>query len=92
LVFWDEDDKYYIAECLEDANIVVYPQRAKHKFVISFLCEPFAYGEQKIQAITQGVNVIDYNGTQHAPTLIILRNPNDFDIQKIIIKAIVRRR
>ena len=70
---WQEPDKYYIGRLydpseLEDLGQIVY------KFTITFVCEPFAYGET-VQVDFQGpVWSASYAGTQETPTRLQITN------------------
>lgn len=70
---WQEPDKYYIGRLydpseLEDLGQIVY------KFTITFVCEPFAYGET-VQVDFQGpVWSASYEGTQETPTRLQITN------------------
>jgi len=92
LVLWDEPDKYYVGELEESIDVTVLPQEVKREFILPLRCEPFAYSEQNIQSITEGVNAIDYQGTAPTPTLIVIRNPNDFPVSNITLTAVAHVR
>lgn len=92
LRLWDEPDKYYIAELMESSEWTVLPKYCKQQFTLSMVCQPFAYGEQITQPISNGVNRINYKGTAETPTLITLRNPNDFEINNITITMVRKRK
>lgn len=70
---WQEPDKYYIGKLydpseLEDLGQIVY------KFTLTFVCEPFAYGET-VQVDFQGpVWSASYEGTQETPTRLQITN------------------
>jgi len=88
LRLWDEPDKYYIGELMESKDLHVTPKYAQQRFILPMLCEPFAYGRQVTEPIRTGANSIDYRGTAQAPTLLIIRNPNDFPVTNITISAV----
>jgi len=92
LRIWDESDKHYVGELMDSVDVIVRSQRIKQSFVLPFLCEPFARGQQITQQITEGENHISYAGTIDTPTMLIIRNPNDFPISDIVIRAIKSRR
>jgi len=85
---WDEPDKFYIGEIMESAAVDVFAQRVMQHFTLPFLCEPFAYGRQVTEDIKTGANPIEYRGTAQAPTLFVIRNPNDFPVTNITISAV----
>jgi len=87
LVLWDEPDKYYVGELEESVDVTVLPQEVKREFTLPLRCEPFAYTDQNALPITDGNNPIDYRGTAETPTLIVIRNPNDFPVSNITLTA-----
>jgi len=92
LTLWDEPDKHYVGELEESADVDVLPQEVKREFLLPFRCEPFAYGEQNTLPIETGMNRIDYQGTAETPTLIVIRNPNDFPVTGITLTAVAHNR
>jgi len=92
LRFWDEPDKFYRGELMESVDVIVHALRNRHKFVLPFHCEPFAFGRQVTQQIRQGDNAIQYSGTIEAPTMLVIRNPNNFPINGISVRAVKTRR
>jgi phage-related protein len=91
LRLWDEPDKHYIGEMFESAEVEVLPGYAGQRFTLSFLCEPFAYGEQKTINLKSGANTVEYRGTAPAPAMLVIRNPNAFAVSEIVITAIKRK-
>ena len=92
-----EPDKHYRAEVFNPPTFeTVYSRWSEWAetrggtFVLPFVCEPFAYGPQVIKPIARGSNPVDYRGTADTPTLIIVRNPNNFAVSNIVITATER--
>lgn len=90
LFFWDEPDKYYIAELFAEVDVDVFPSEVRREFTLPFIAEPFAYGEQNRVRLHRGINYIDYTGTAEAPTLIVLRNVNNHNIVNPTVTSIER--
>ena len=90
LVLYQEPDKHYAAELYDPSEVTELPLEIMREFELSFICEPFAYGDSREEVITDGVNILDYKGTAEAPCRIIIENPNDYDVSNIVITAIKR--
>ena len=91
LTFWDEPDKYYIAEIFDQTDITNIADRLWLEFTLTFICEPFAYKDTTDIKLVNGLNVIDYKGTAKTPTIISLKNNNDFDVTDVTIIATKRK-
>ena len=91
LVLWDEPDKYYIAELFDPTEINNIADRLWLEFTLTFTCEPFAYSELKTESIKNGINRINYLGTEMTPTRLVIENKNNFDVTNISI-TIARRK
>lgn len=91
LVLWDEPDKYYIAELFDPTEIQNIADRLWLEFDLTFICEPFAYTDVKTAPLQSGQNPVDYPGTIHTPTRVVLTNSNDFPVTNITITAIRKR-
>ena len=92
-----EPDKHYRAEVFNPPTFeTIYArwgERAQTRggtFILPLVCEPFAYGPQVIKPITRGNNPVDYRGTADTPTLIIIRNPNNFWVRDIVLTVTER--
>ena len=72
---WDEPDKYYVGRAYDPADIERIAGQAK-RFAITFICEPFAYGEQRT-AIFDGRSELSYAGTARTPTRITITNNSE---------------
>lgn len=92
LIFWDEPDKYYIAELYDPTEITNIADRLWLEFTLTFICEPFAYREITDMQLNFGDNKIEYGGTVKTPTSIFIRNENDFDVSNITITAVKQKR
>lgn len=92
LIFWDEPDKYYIGEIYSPSEIFEFPKANIRTFIIEFICEPFAYTENKVKELKIGSNKIEYNGTEEAPCLIRITNDSNIDIKNINIRVNYIRR
>jgi len=88
LYFWDEPDKFYRCELFDSVDINVFPQEIGRVFILPFVCEPFAYGRMETIKFNAGKNPIEYIGTVQTPTILIIKNNNDFPISNILITAI----
>jgi len=69
---WYEPEKYYIGRIYEDADIERIVGNAK-RFVLPFVCDPFAYGEQVTEQF-KNQTALTYRGSAAAPTHIIITN------------------
>lgn len=73
IVLWDEPDKYYIGRIYDPSELTNLGEIV-YKFTITFVCEPFAYGET-VQVDFQGpVWSASYEGTQETPTRLQITN------------------
>ena len=88
LRLWDEQDKYYMGELIDTVDVKVLPKYQKQIFVLPIVCDPFAYGESKLIKLHNGMNEVDYFGTAETPTMIVIRNPNNFAVSNISVTAI----
>jgi len=88
LRIWDEPEKYYIGELMEDPSMIVYQNHVRNKFVLPFVCEPFAYGPQLAKRVTQGIQEIDYGGTAETPTAIYLKNNSSVPIVGVTLTLV----
>jgi phage-related protein len=84
---WDEPDKYYIGEIYDSPQITVLPKQIARNFTLRFICEPFAYGQQRSIFLVNGVNAISYSGTAETPTLIIIKNLSDMTVNGLYINV-----
>lgn len=82
IVLWDEPDKYYIGR-IYDQTKLEYLGRVGHRTDLSFVCEPFAYGETISGPMP---TVMNYKGTATTPTRIEIRNVSDKTLQGVQIQ------
>ena len=74
ITFWDEPDKYYIGRIYDAAEIEKVGGIGTY-FPLTFICDPFAYGETKNEIVpTNGVLTPNYAGTAETPTRIEIQN------------------
>lgn len=70
---WNEPDKYYVGRIYEAPSLEVI-RNTGNRFPLIFICEPFAYGETKTEAIPSLVFLPEYKGTAPTPTYIVIEN------------------
>lgn len=70
---WDEPDKYYIGR-IYDATDLERVLRTMRKYVLTFVCEPFAYGATVQVDFPGPVWSASYRGTQETPTRLQITN------------------
>jgi len=97
-----EPDKYYFGELIDETPLVAHFDRSDEelrttdgRFVLEFACEPFAYRDRQMISSGQGLferEDIGYSGTIDAPTVMVIRNDNDFPVEVIRISHSVVRR
>lgn len=89
LIYDKEPDKYYTA------RLSGGPPMSQHlkygEFTITWSYNPpLAFGKTITQQITNGENVIAYQGTAETPCVIVLRNTSETDVVNVSITAIKR--
>lgn len=70
---WNEPDKYYIGR-IYDETALQQLRDVANAFTLTFVCEPFAYGQTKTEPFTNLSYIPSYNGTAPTPTYIVIRN------------------
>lgn len=85
LTLWDEPDKHYVARLYDEAELR-YIGRIGHTFDLTFVCEPFAVGTERVKALP---GRIGYPGTARTPCAISIRNDGGSSV--IGLQVIVRR-
>lgn len=80
---WDEPDKTYIGQMYDPTEIERVAGRAK-RFKLTFVCEPFAYGQQKTEAF-QNQKALSYAGSARTPTHIIIANRGATKVHGLVI-------
>lgn len=91
LVFWDEPDKHYVAELFDPTEIQNIADRLWLEFELTFTCEPFAYSDPRTVPLTSGNFSPDYQGTEEAPCILVLRNETSSPIVNPTINFTYRR-
>lgn len=91
LRFFDEPDKFYIAELFDPTEIDNIADRLWLEFTLTFIAEPFAYTDVITKPLVSGINRITYGGTEKTPTLIQLKNENSFAVSNVTITATRRK-
>ena len=82
---WHEPDKYYVGQ-LFDPGAIEYIGVVGNRFVLPFVCEPFAYGEQKTVRF-ENESFFKYAGTAETPVRMTITNTGDSDITGIVVKV-----
>ena len=90
LSLWDEPDKHYIGEIYDPSELTDYYDEAMREFTLTFICEPFAFGQTVTVPIASGKNRMEYRGTAETPCLIVLRNVSKTQCANITLTAIKR--
>lgn len=90
IIFPEEPDKYYIGELYDSNELIMHYSYSNYtttdgEFELNFICEPFAYKTINPINLKSGINYIKYDGTVQAPTLIILKNNNDYAVENVQI-------
>lgn len=74
---WNEPEKYYIGR-IYDATELTQLRSLANEFNITFICEPFAYGETHTVTFAKPNQIPEYvpnyQGTAPASTYIVIRN------------------
>lgn len=91
LRLWNEEDKYYIGELDNAAEVTDYPCEAMREFELTFTCEPFAYGAMKEIDVQRGINPLTYAGTAETPFILRLSNRGNNNISNITITVVKRQ-
>lgn len=71
--FWTEPDKYYIGRIYQ-APTLDQLRNVGHKFQLTFVCEPFAYGKTKNVPFENLAYSPEYIGTAPTPIYIVITN------------------
>lgn len=88
---WDEPGKHYVGRIYDPAELEKIGQ-GHHKFQLTFICEPFAYGKTITSPITKGQNKINYKGTACTPALIVIKNNGAAAAENVQITAVFRKK
>ena len=90
IALWDEPEKRYIGRMYDPSELEDIYQTI-YKFSITFICEPFAYGDVVSDDLQSGKNAPKYEGTADAPTRITITNAGSTSISGIQIVTNVKR-
>lgn len=88
--FWTEPDKYYIGRVYQTPSLEQL-RNVGVQFQMTFICEPFAYGQTKTDQFTGQIYVPEYIGTASAPTYIVITNVGDTNATNIKITQIDKK-
>lgn len=58
ILLWNEPDKYYIGELQDPSEITDFPLERFKEFELNFICQPFAYGESRVENLEPGTSNI----------------------------------
>lgn len=81
--FWNEPEKYYIGRVYQ-APTLEQIRNIGNRFSLTFVCDPFAYGEEVSDTFTTRYTP-DYQGTAPTPTKITITNTGGQTISQISI-------
>ena len=84
IYFWTEPDKYYVGRVYQ-APTLEQLRNVGNRFTLTFVCEPFAYGETKTEAFENSRYSPNYNGTAPTPTYIVITNTGSRNVSNIRI-------
>lgn len=90
IALWDEPEKRYVGRMYDPSELEDIYQTI-YKFSITFICDPFAYGDVVSDDLQSGKNAPDYAGTADAPTRITITNAGSTSISGIQIVTNVKR-
>jgi len=86
LRLWNEPDRYYIGR-IYDASELNYIGSIGHEFVLTFVCEPFAYSDPVQLPVVGGESTRpNYIGTAATPARITIRNTGSGDAVGVQIR------
>lgn len=82
--FWCEPEKYYIGRIYQAPGLEIL-RNIGNRFALTWICEPYAYGETKTEQMPSLVYLPQYKGTAPAPTYIVIENTGETDAVNIQI-------
>ena len=88
--FWNEPEKYYIGRIYEAPELDIL-LKIGNRFTLTFLCEPFAYGETKTATFQNLTYTPDYAGTIDTPTYIEIINNGTANVVNIRISQVDKK-
>ena len=87
IALWDEPDKYYLGRIYKQVALN-YVFMVGHTFSLTFLCDPFAYGNTYDGQLPDR---IEYPGTARTPTRLSLTNVGSDVIHGLQVRIRERR-
>lgn len=87
---WNEPDKYYVGRIYQSPGLEVL-RKVGNRFSLSFICEPFAYGETLTESFTDRHFTPSYKGTAETPTYIVIRNTGSGNVVNIQITESIKQ-
>lgn len=87
---WNEPDKYYVGRIYDEIELNQLRDTG-NTFTLTFLCEPFAYGETIMNYFANGRYVPNYHGTAPTSTYIVIENIGSGNISNIRITQTDRK-
>jgi phage-related protein len=87
---WNEPDKYYVGRIYQSPGLEVL-RKIGNRFSLSFICEPFAYGETLTESFTDRRFTPNYKGTAETPTYIVIRNVGSGNVVNIQITESIKQ-
>lgn len=88
--FWYETDKYYVGRVYEAPDLEVL-RNVGNRFTLTFIMEPFAYGDTITRNFVGLHYEPEYIGTAPTPTRIIIRNTGSVNASTIKIIQSVKK-
>ena len=87
---WNEPDKYYVGRIYDEIELVQLRDLA-NEFTLTFICEPFAYGNSVYLPFDGNKYVPNYQGTAPTPAYIEIVNNGQTAAKNIRISQINRK-
>lgn len=87
---WNEPDKYYVGRIYQSPGLEVL-RKIGNRFSLSFICEPFAYGDTLTESFTDRRFIPNYKGTAETPTYIVIRNVGSGNVVNIQITESIKQ-
>lgn len=88
--FWTEPEKYYIGR-VYDAPTLDQLRNVGNKFKLTFICEPFAYGQTVTESFTGATYTPTYKGTAPTPTYIVIENTGSSNAVNLVITQTIKK-
>lgn len=87
---WNEPDKYYVGRIYDEIELTQYRNLA-NAFTLTFVCDPFAYGESVYDHFDGNKYIPNYKGTAPTPTYIEIVNNGSVPAKNIRISIVNRK-